>query len=170
MFGVLPEQIAPDQLLAAGGHLQGRVLLELLPRLVASLPQDQAKGIAVGVNLRLVEDPQGRLWLKGQLHLDLVLVCERCREPLDWPISTEVGMYLVRSDQAPQELGDDVDYVVIGENLALHDLVEDEMILALPLVAKHPAGTECGERSRLGPLAESGVRDNPFAILKTLKN
>ncbi len=170
MLGVLPEQIATDQLLAAGGHLQGRLQLGSMLRLAAILPLEQPAATTVEVDLKLVEDPQRRLWLEGRVRVVLALVCERCQETMDWPVSAEVGLYLARNDADAAEVGEEADVVIVGDSLKLHELIEDEMILALPLVAKHPAGTVCGDQGLQGPIAESGERDNPFAILKTLKN
>jgi uncharacterized protein len=169
MLGVLPERVVPDQLLAAGGRLQGRVPLGLLDRLAGSLQVAQAQDSAASADLWLMLDPQGRYWLQGRIEAQLALRCERCQGSLEWPVETKIGLYLVASESAAAELAEDVEYVVAGDNLRVHELVEDELILALPLVPRHPQGTKCGDRVRKGPLAESGERDNPFAMLKKLK-
>lgn len=169
MYGLLPERIAPDQLLAAGGRLQGAVTLDRLERLAGVLQGDQAVTGTASADLKLMLDPQGRYWLQGQVQARLTLRCERCQHPLEWPVEAAVSLYLVASEAAAAELAEDVEYMIAGDSLKVHELIEDELILALPLVPRHPQGTECGDRSRKGPVAESGERDNPFAILKTLK-
>lgn len=169
MFGVLPERIAHDQLLAAGGRLTGTVPLGSLARLASLLPQIQAEGRFVKADLKLEQDQQGWTRLQGRLEAGLDLICERCQANMPWPLEVPVDVYLVRSESERERLADDADFIVTGESIALHELVEDELILALPLVAKHPQGTECGNRALQGPVAESGVRDNPFAILEKLK-
>jgi uncharacterized protein len=167
MFGLLPDRVAPDQLLAAGGRLQGSVPLDRLDRLADLLEHGQKD--AASADLKLILDPQGRYWLQGQLRARLVLRCERCLGPMEWPVETTIGLYLVPSESAAAELSEDAEYVVAEDSLRLHELIEDELILALPLVARHSPGTDCGDRAGQGPVAESGERDNPFAILKKLK-
>lgn len=169
MFGVLPEWVAPDQLLAAGGRLQGSVSLARLGRLASYLKDGPPADRDATADLNLTQDPQGRYWLQGRIQARLILRCERCQGQLDWPIDARIGLYLVASEAAAAELAEDAEYVIAGESLRTHELIEDELILALPLVARHPQGTDCGDRARKGPVAESGERDNPFAILKKLK-
>jgi uncharacterized protein len=169
MFRVLPERITPDQLLAAGGRLQGSLALAGLERLASYLQGSLVDHDSVSVDLTLILDSQGRHWVKGRIRSRLPLRCERCQGQLEWPMETTVGLVLVPNEAAALELAGDLDYVVAGDSLKLHELIEDELILALPLVPKHPQGTKCGDRALKGPLAESGERANPFAILKKLK-
>jgi uncharacterized protein len=168
MFGALPDRIAPDQLLAAGGRLRGTVALSRLRRLAEFTPRD-AGPADVRVDLALSLDPQGRRWLQGKLHADLQLRCERCLGALPWTVDAALGLYLVASEGAAAALSENAEYVIAGESLGVLELIEDELILALPLVPKHPPGTDCGDRARRGPVAESGEKDNPFAILKKLR-
>lgn len=169
MFGDLPERVAPDQLLAAGGRLQGAVALHRLERLAATLQDFLAVNSTASADLKLILDPQGQYWLQGRIQAQLAFKCERCQDPLEWPVEAKVRLYLVASEAAAAELAEDVEYVIAGDSLKIHELIEDELILALPIVPRHPQGTKCGDRVQQGPLAESGERDNPFAILKTLK-
>ncbi|HXG27842.1 MAG TPA: YceD family protein [Nevskiales bacterium] len=166
MFGVLPDRIAPDQLLADGGRLHGTLPLKRLLRLGELAPQPAGEASA---DLTLCLDAQGRYWLEGRLHADLVLRCERCLGTLVWPVDATLGLFLAASEQAAAALSEDADYVLAGESLGVLELIEDELILALPLVPRHPPGTECGDRAGKGPVAESGERDSPFAILKQLR-
>ncbi len=168
MFGALPDRIAPDPLLAAGGRLRGSVALSRLRRLAELAPRD-TDGTDVRVDLLLSLDPQGRRWLQGRVQADLRLRCERCLGSLPWPVDATLGLYLVASEEAAAELAENAEYVIAGESLAVLELIEDELILALPLVPKHPPGTDCADRTRQGPVAESGEKDNPFAILKKLR-
>jgi uncharacterized protein len=169
MIGVLPERIAPDQLAAAGGRLQGGVPLAALARLADLVPAGMPAEGVVEVDLLLQRDADARDWLQGTVQAQLRLQCERCQEWMEWPVDAAISLCLAANEAQAAELAEDVEYVIAGDSLALYDLIEDEIILALPLVARHPQGTECGDRTREGSLAESGERDNPFAILKTLK-
>lgn len=123
----------------------------------------------IEADLLLHRDAEAKDWLQGSVHAQLRLQCERCQEWMEWPVDADISLCLVANEALAAELAEDVEYVIAGDSLGLYDLIEDEIILALPLVARHPQGTECGDSPRKGPLAESGERDNPFAILKTLK-
>ncbi len=169
MFGDLPERVAPDQLLAAGGRLQGAVALDRMARLAGTLQSEPPAGNAAHADLRLILDPQGQYWLQGRIQARLALRCERCQGPLEWPIEVKLSLRIVASEADAADLAEDVEYVVAADSLNIHELIEDELILALPIVPRHPQGTKCGDQARTGPVAESGERDSPFAILKTLK-
>lgn len=167
MFGALPDRISPDQLLAAGGRAQGFVPLAGLKRLAGVLRGEQAG--AADADLELMLDAERRYWLQGRIGAELVLHCERCLSLMPWPVETAVGIFLPRSEAEATGLPADAEYTVMADPFRLYDLIEDELILALPLVAKHPAGTDCGDRALRGPVAESGARENPFAILRKMK-
>lgn len=78
------------------------------------------------------------------------LTCQRCLEPLELPVQSEGRVALVaddgEADRAPAELET---IHAPGHRIALRDLVEEELLLALPIVPRHVA--ECGpERSADG--------------------
>ena len=54
-----------------------------------------------------------------------------------------------------------------GAPIRLSDLVQDELVLAIPPIPQH---ADCGSAAHAGPLAETGHRENPFAVLAQLKN
>lgn len=169
MFGVLPDRIAADQLLATGGRLHGQIALGRLRRLTESLETAPAANAIAIADLELLPDQQGDGRLQGRIQATLNLRCERCGKPMEWPVSTTIRLYLVGSEAAAARLPDDADYVVAAESLNVLELIEEELLLALPLAARHPAGTPCGDNVRQGPVAESGDRTSPFDILKKLK-
>lgn len=169
MWAALPERIAADQLMAEGGRLEGSLPLARLGRLVSLLSGPQPADSCVRAELRLVQDVQGHDWLRGRISAQFEMVCERCGEHYALPVAAEPVLRVVASEPEAAALAPDVEYVVAQGSLPVHELIEDELILALPLVGRHPAGTRCADRVRNGPLAQSGARDNPFAVLKNLK-
>lgn len=79
------------------------------------------------------------------------VTCQRCLEPLELPVQSEGRVALVaddgEADRAPAELET---IHAPGHRIALRDLVEEELLLALPIVPRH-AAAECGpERSAVG--------------------
>ena len=106
-----------------------------------------------------------RPFIKLDVTGTLVLRCERCLQALDWPLDVHSLLWLAKSDEeadaAPVD-EDEYDPVVGSEQFSLTALVEDEILLDLPLPPKHE---HCLEPL----LAPSDVAASPFAALKALK-
>ena len=101
------------------------------------------------------------------------LRCERCLETFRYPIASEVRLAFVPEGSGEDRVPDGFEAVPIGsECLSLSGLVEDELLLSLPVVALHPEGTPCAERGaqvegNAGGTENSGTQ-RPFAGLKEL--
>jgi uncharacterized protein len=101
---------------------------------------------------------------------DLTLTCQRCLGPMRWPIDSRTRVVLVpdlaSADRAPEGL----DPVVIEEGrTSVRDLAEEELLLALPLVAMHARPAECGNAAAVGKLeVEAEDSNKPFAQLGEL--
>jgi uncharacterized protein len=106
-----------------------------------------------------------RPFIKLDVTGSLVLRCERCLQALDWPLEVHSLLWLAKSDEEADAapVDEDVyDPVVGSEHFDLNALIEDEILLNLPLPPKHE---HC-----LEPLsAPPDVADSPFAALKALK-
>jgi len=131
---------------------------------VASLTRDNGQNIAI--RLRFFSG-EGMVLIDGSLRAELSAVCQRCLEPapvvLDGPfelaLSADTG--LVAEAVAGREL------VMLSEledqprdlhGVRLHSLVEDEILLRLPLVPMHQSRDQCGELARL---ASEGGEETP---------
>jgi uncharacterized protein len=82
----------------------------------------------------------------AELELDgeAKLVCQRCLAPMTWPLASEARVALVANeidaDRAPQE----VETVhAPDDRIRVADLVEEELLLTLPLVPLHQSVDEC---------------------------
>ena len=103
-----------------------------------------------------VVDPQaklqfrvcGQLDLRGrpQLHCALSgnvqLLCQRCLRPVDVTVSSDRLLYLAGSEAEAERLEatlaeEDIEVLVVDGALDLAGLVEDEVLLTLPLVPMH---------------------------------
>ena len=106
------------------------------------------------------------------LHLKvqttLKLTCQRCLDSFEYPLDLTSSFIIVPSEAAipspdSDEYDDEVDYLVAETQMPVIDLVEDEILLALPLAPKHPDGV-CADVSRV-----ELEKPSPFAVLKGLK-
>ena len=95
------------------------------------------------------------------------LTCQTSLEPFRHDVSIEERLVLVESEsQLPpvEEESETEDYLVADEPLDIRDLVEDAVLLALPMVPRKP-GLEASRQGR-----EDAVRkESPFAALASLK-
>jgi uncharacterized protein len=114
------------------------------------------------------------LGLKGQMHL----ICQRCMQPCLVEIE-ESRQFIFFANEAladafPME-DDALEPLVASSQFDLLGTIEDEILLSLPLIPKHPEGV-C-EPSALGSGADDPLNqgetlkkpDNPFKILKNMK-
>ena len=69
------------------------------------------------------------------------LICQRCLDPLPVPIVVDAELQLAESLSEISEADDDIDRVLASRRMDVAQLVEDEVILALPMVPRH---AECG--------------------------
>lgn len=111
------------------------------------------------------------------LHLDaaarLPLVCQRCLAPVDMPLSVHRSFRFV-PDEATAAAEDDEaeeDLLALSRSFDLLELVEDELLMELPVAPMHDV---CPEPVKMSAADEDfdaagGERENPFAVLGRLK-
>lgn len=95
----------------------------------------------------------------------LPLACQRCLEsvPFDLDVDSLLELVPEGAEMSQEELEDDTrDFLPVVRDLDVAELVEDEILLALPVAPRH-------ERCGLPGAAEAGERGNPFAALAELK-
>ena len=156
-------------------HFDGYVVLAKLQRLSETLVSDQGQ---VMVKLVAGFDEAGQCTLTGHAETTVTTVCQRCNETMSIDLSvdfayTPVSPNFVEDEDNP--LADDIDPVMVNEfgEVSLFDIIEDELILAMPLIAKHDP-KDCaisGENMTWGKIDEpvEKPKPNPFAVLKQLK-
>jgi uncharacterized protein len=112
--------------------------------------------------------PQSWLHLKAQTRLRLE--CQRCLQPVETALDIDRWFHFVAGEDAAAQLDADSedDVLALTRALDLAELVEDELLLALPLVPRHEV---CP--SPLLPANEPGdapqEQVHPFAALAALK-
>lgn len=164
----LPEHLHPLSLARGGGSLAGRLDIHEMPRLAGAL---HARGSEAVVALDFRLDDAGRALVTGVIEAELVVLCQRCLEPMTLPVKREVRLAVVRSDEEAARLAPELEPLLVDdESVALATLVEDELILALPSYPRHAPG-QCQAPAGADQLAEAdtGEGDNPFAVLQSLK-
>lgn len=111
------------------------------------------------------------LWLHITASAELTLTCQRCLAPMSQALEADRWFRFV-ADEATALLEDEdseEDVLVFQTALNLLELIEDELIMAQPLVPKHEVCPTALPTSA-GPVVEDApARPNPFAVLQQMK-
>lgn len=165
----LPEKLNPWQIAAENGSLNGMLALAALPRLTATL--DRPEGM-IAIALTTGIDGRGIRFIKGIVRTQVELTCQRCLGPLRLPLEVTVSLGLARDEAEIDRLPDEYEPLLISEGgiIAVADLVEDELLLALPQIPRHDDVRECAAHSEVRPNepAPDLERRQPFAALASL--
>lgn len=173
MSGGLPASIDPIRLADQNDHLSGTIPLNRMKRLLTCCRSDEG---VVNVDLLFHYDGQRDVrTITGTLSIEISLNCERCLEPLILPLRCEVNLLALLPGQ--ENLAETGDALIVSDPVSLIDLVENELILALPMIPMHPRD-QCSATKRVmqadsgstTPEPEQGdSRESPFAKLAKLK-
>jgi uncharacterized protein len=145
---------------SAGATQQGVWPLSDFPRLRDALATDAGE---VAYEISGVQDERGRPALRLRVGGTLALRCQRCLEPMPFEVQTDETLVLAATlDEIHAEPADAnaPDRVVAGREMALRELIEDELILAVPYAPRH-------ERC-IAVRADDVRKTSPFAGLRGL--
>lgn len=152
------------------GCFEGEITLSETKRLGELLhgSESDRKDRKIALNFEFSRDEYGTPMIMGKLETSLELECQRCLKALELPLKLDFKLMIDASDEIVGNSDMDTIYSNDGY-IDIIELVEDELLLAIPLVATHD-DTACNEGWKAG-LAESEVtaRENPFAVLQELK-
>lgn len=76
--------------------------------------------------------------VKGHLETTVWLECQRCQEPIMQAIQVDLDMCIVQSEQTLTKFSTKEDvFVMDAPDISIEELIEDDLIIALPLLPKH---------------------------------
>lgn len=163
-----PALIDPWQMARGRRGFSGSWPLERFARfreLIASDEGDAAFEIEFGV------DELGYSFVDVSVNATPTLICQRTLEPFGFDLQRRVRLGLIGSDADTPALPADYEPLVVPEEpVALMDLVEDELILALPLVPKTGKAPVDAAFGPTRPPGEQEQSESPFAELIRLKD
>ena len=167
----LPFKVDPYRFADHGVMLQGHVLLKDMHRLRSGLYSDAGE---VFLHLQFGVDEQGIRFLKGDYETHLMLQCQRCMGTFPYLAKGSFKLGIVEGDDEAIKLPTVYDPVIAkGGILVLQDVIEDELIVNLPLVPMHST-SECQVKFPLSidstdDLNEKKV-ENPFKVIESLRS
>ena len=166
MSAELPETLDAWRMVAARREFEGRVPLSSMPRLREALVDAEGE---VAFALEFDRDAMQVPYVELRIDAELPLQCQRSLQRFLLPVQIRQRLGLIRDEADEAALPEGYEALLVPADGRLHplDLVEDELILAMPVVAVAP-GAEVVEREFV-PGAEETAEANPFAALAGLK-
>lgn len=165
----------------AGTH-QGRWPLAGMPRLAASFSAATDGSVAWTVRgeRRPVAGGEAEIWLALAATADVPLECQRCLQTMVERLALERRYRFVRDESEAARLDEESedDVLVLQPRLDLHTLLEDELVLSVPLVPRHavcPIPLVAAGAAVLPAdapahaAAAGGAAPHPFAVLAALR-
>ncbi|MDE2418077.1 MAG: DUF177 domain-containing protein [Burkholderiales bacterium] len=117
---------------------------------------------------------QDEPWLRLRAQATLPLICQRCMGPVDVLVKFERDFRFVASEElaAIEDEESEEDVLVLTKTFNLLELVEDELLMAMPPVPKHnvcpkPVTLHAADADFSDEPAE---KSNPFAVLQQIKD
>ena len=166
--GQLQPYLEPRKLADQGAEINVETRVSELPRL-AEFRDSQDHPVKVALKFDRHDD--GERTISGDIETSLVMPCQRCLEPVDMAVHARVALTLVWTEEQAKALTELQDPCLLyDEKLPFAELLEEEILLALPAVAVHeqcptPLAADAADDDQ----AQESQRDNPFAVLAELK-
>ena len=177
---LLPIRFDPQHFADHTTELHGLVAAKTMSRLQANVLSFESM---VHVNLQFSPGLYGYPLAQGQAHAKVFLRCERCLDQMELNLEPMINVLIKPDSESLPEDNEKFDdegpefHEYNGKSLTLSDLIEEELLLALPLVPRHEDISLCNqdmvawlassEASKSGQGEDTAEKaDNPFAILK----
>lgn len=168
MSANLPEVLDAWRMVAARRGVEGRLPLSALTRLRDSLADDEGEArFSIEFDHDALKVPYAELRIDAELPLQ----CQRTLERFLLPVRIEQRLGLIRSESEEAALPPGYEPLLVPDDgmLRTAELVEDELILAVPVVPVRPDSEPVEQDWSTGEVPAEPERPNPFAALASLK-
>jgi uncharacterized protein len=155
-------------------HLEGDTPVAEFERLAQDCIGELTGHVSWSAQGAIAKDQSDKdaIWLHLEAKATVPLTCQRCLHPVPVELLIEQDFRFV-ADEATALAEDDEseeDLLVLEDNFDLLALMEDELLMGLPLVPMHPAClSEQVPTSQEEEAILAEAKPNPFAVLATLK-
>lgn len=174
MSDELDRPLEPRALAARDRRLRCATPLGDWQRLTALDPSGAAPDTVVRVDAGFREDENGVALLEGQVVARLRCHCQRCLEEMELEVCARPKLMFGRADElGAAAVAAGFEHCELEPGMTLRELLEDEVLLAVPAFPVHERSEDCGKlAAKLAELepGEGGERSSsPFAVLAALK-
>ena len=159
-----------------GAPLAATTLLETMERLVhetQGLQRDSAVTWQANAEVRAGAGPSDDVWLHLEATTSLPLTCQRCMGVVTTSVQIDQWYRFVATEEIAMAEDDEAeeDLLVMAPQFDLLALLEDELLMALPLVPMHEICPVMPRSSAVDIVkpGDAPVKPNPFAVLAQLK-
>lgn len=157
-----------------GGELSADGKLQDFPRLAAEARAGAADATvqwSAQGDLRNPQHVNPEIWLHLQASTVLPMTCQRCLEPVDVPLSVDRPFRFVADEEtaAAQDDASEEDLLALSRAFDLPGLVEDELLMEVPVVPRHDTCPAAVRLSAVDPDFEEQAPEHPFARLRSLR-
>lgn len=160
-----------DRLSDGRGELEFEIPLSAFPRLPPQPASTEAQIRGTAHFRRQGGFAVVDLEVRGSVQL----TCQRCLGPMRQSVDGDAHIALVASEAEAERVPPELEPVRAPEGrIRLRDLVDEEVLLALPIVPLHESSEECGQQApsassaREVETADEGGVQRPFADLGKL--
>lgn len=167
----LPNLVDVRKLVQKGTQIRAELPVSQLPRFSGLLANTEG---SVTTTLRFFIDEQKIRRVDGDIYCKAFAICQRCMEILPLSLESHFELAVVKDDEQARQLPDGLDPLIVTDDyISLADVVEEELILCLPIVNYHD-DKNCQEV--LGATADQPdlpleqPTDSPFKVLESLKS
>jgi uncharacterized protein len=171
-----PDHLNVKTFAQSSGAVAGQDVLSSYQRLIQ---ETQGLGATNVLNwsargeLRLDAAGVRQVWLHLKIDTSLPLTCQRCMRPAHLAVAVNRSFRFVASEEAAeaQDAEAEEDVLALSDDFSLDRLIEDEVLLALPLIPLHDKCPTEVKMAAADPGFESALleRRQPFSVLAQLK-
>ena len=171
-----PTRLDLKTLAHSGSTIAGSDMLSKYERLA-----QEARGLAADEpldwsalgELRSAQTGEDQVWLHVTARVSMPLVCQRCMGPMDVALDVSPSFRFVATEEIAlaQDEEADEDVLVFSREFNLAALIEDELLMALPLIPRHEVCPTQVKLSVSDPGFEQAAveKTNPFSALAKLQ-
>ena len=159
-----------------GASLSGQYSIDTFPRLleedVRENPTQLVRWSLKGEEIKS-QDGGNQIWLHLSANTQIALNCQRCLAASEFDLDVTRSFRFVENEQIAlsQDDENEEDLLVLDKKFNALELIEDELIMSLPIIPRHAS---CHNLYLADLVAENAQntdfeRPNPFAVLQKLK-
>ena len=170
----LPVYVDARKVFASEASVQGTLDVCKLERVAACTADQQGQ---IRATLDFSVDRAGRRRIRGVAQVQLMLICQRCLEPVATELKEDIDLVLVEDEETARQLDKEFEpWVCEDHRIVLAPLLDEQLLLGMPIVSVHKSGP-CSEQHSFKSTGqgvdqqdqEPASGNNPFAVLADFK-
>lgn len=155
-------------------QLSGHDPIACFPRIMdetGGRAQDVVVTWTANGDMRTGGQGEEQVWLHLQADTTVPLLCQRCLDVVQTRLPVDRWFRFVADEETAAAEDDDAaeDLLVFAGDFDLRELIEDELVLELPLIPRHDVCPATVPVDPPGSTDAASKRPNPFAALAGLK-